>query len=109
MFSHRYTRMHYHYCIFLDERSLQYRLDYLTDTMGIDKKVIAQWPMVLKCREKILKERHSVLAFLDKAVYDSSQPGYVSLQSLVSGSTDYFCKNVAKISEEQYYDFLKTL
>lgn len=50
-----------------------------------------------------------MLAHLNKAVYDTSEPGYVSLQTLVSGSTENFCKNVAKISEEQYYDFLKTL
>ena len=79
------------------------------DTMGISEKVIASWPMVLECRQKILDERHTLLSNLDMAEYNPTKPGFITLQRLVRGTTDVFCSNVAKISKEQYYEFLKTL
>lgn len=42
------------------------------------------------------------------AEYDSTKPGYVSLQRLVTGKDEEFCKHVAKISTNLYYDYLKT-
>lgn len=76
--------------------------------MKLDISQVLAWPIVLRCRQRILKERHSILAHLNMAEYDSTKPGYVSLQRLVTGKDEEFCKHVAKISTNLYYDYLKT-
>lgn len=77
--------------------------------MKLNNDAIAEWPSVLRNRTPRLKERHSILNYLNLAEYDRTKPGYISLQQLVSGNTDVFCENVLKIPTQQYYDFVKTL
>lgn len=77
--------------------------------MSLTLDVIAEWPSVIRARTMAIKERHTVLKCLDADIYDSEKPGFVSLKSLVSGTDDYFCSNVAKITKQQYYDLLRTL
>ncbi|XP_067933783.1 transcription termination factor 3, mitochondrial-like [Watersipora subatra] len=92
----------------IGERNLRQRMDYLTETMHLSKEQILAWPSILRCRQRIVKERHSVLSHLNLHEYDSSKPGYVSLQRLVSGTDENFCKDVAKIPLNLYYDYIKT-
>lgn len=89
--------------------SLKRRLDFLLDTMEISMEQIIAWPSVLRNRERRIEERHKLLKHLGLAEYDATKAGYVSLQRLVSGKTDVFCSEVAHISEQQYFDFIKTL
>lgn len=89
--------------------SLKRRLDFLLDTMEIAMEQIIAWPSVLRNRERRIEERHKLLKHLGLAEYDATKAGYVSLQRLVSGKTDVFCSEVAHISEQQYFDFIKTL
>lgn len=77
--------------------------------MGLSNKQITSWPNILNTREKILKQRHSVLSQLHKAIYNEEEPEFVSLKSIATGTDEKFCQDVAKISLQQYYDYLKTL
>lgn len=84
-------------------------MNYLVETMGIKVEEIISWPGILRCRQRIVKERHSVLAHLKMAEYEKTKPGYVSLPRLVSKTDADFCENVAKVPLQLYYDYLKTL
>ncbi|CAK9304660.1 unnamed protein product [Gordionus sp. m RMFG-2023] len=92
-----------------DRTNLIKRYDYLTNDMGIKRELIVKWPNILTSRSKIIKYRHLFLKYLEKIQYDETKPLYISMKALVSGTDEEFCVQVAKMSVEKYYEFLKTL
>uniref|UniRef100_A0A8C5N0K3 Transcription termination factor 3, mitochondrial n=1 Tax=Leptobrachium leishanense TaxID=445787 RepID=A0A8C5N0K3_9ANUR len=83
--------------------------DYVHNKMGIPHHMIAKFPQVFNTKLLRLKERHQFLAFLGRAIYDPTQPNYVSLEKLASLPDDCFCEQIAKTSVEDLEHFLKTL
>ncbi|KAM8966390.1 transcription termination factor 3, mitochondrial [Pelodytes ibericus] len=91
------------------KKSLIETFDYVHNTMAIPHHMMAKFPQVFNTKLLRLKERHQFLTFLGRAVYDPSQPNYVSLDKLVSLPDDCFCDEVAKASAEEFEQFMKTL
>lgn len=85
------------------------RFNYLHEDMGLTHSHILSQPHVLLYRLPRLRERHLFLKSIGKDQYDSTQPGYVSLEALVGSTDTHFCNEVAHSSVVIYNEFLKTL
>ncbi|CAN7998924.1 unnamed protein product [Ixodes hexagonus] len=83
--------------------------DYLHNTMALSHDQLLKFPGILRSRRCILKPRHEFLVKLGRDQFDATQPNYVSLKALVSGSDADFCENVAKTSVDTFNQFLKTM
>lgn len=83
--------------------------DYLHNTMSLSHDQLMKFPSIIRCRKCIFKPRHEFLVKLGRDQYDTTQPNYVSLKALVSGSDADFCENVAKTSVDTFNQFLKTI
>ncbi|XP_046685781.1 transcription termination factor 3, mitochondrial-like [Homalodisca vitripennis] len=93
----------------ISTKALKERFDYVHNIMEISHEQILQQPSVLLFRNFIVKQRHEFLKTLGKAQYDPKLPGYISLDTLIQGSSDVdFCTNVAKISIDVFNAYLKT-
>jgi len=97
------------FSIIIAKPRLMGRLDYLLDVMKLSKEDILSWPGVLRCRELRLRERHSLLKHLNRAQYSPTEFGYISLKDLCSNSDEHFREHVAKITPEDYLNYMKTL
>lgn len=93
----------------LDRGKLVERFEYLHGAMGITHSQLVSQPGALLCRQSKLKERHEFLKSIGKDIYDPTKPGFISPLSLVSGTDQQFCAQVAKTSVAIYNRFLKTL
>lgn len=85
------------------------RFDYVHKQMNISHEQLCKSPEILYCREHRLQQRHGFLYQLGKAQYDPSKDLYVSFKSLVEGSDQEFCLNVAKTSYAAYEAFLRAM
>ncbi|NWW34356.1 MTEF3 factor, partial [Panurus biarmicus] len=83
--------------------------DYLHNIMGIPHHMLTRFPQVFNSKLLRIRERHMFLAFLGRAQYDPAQPRYISLDQLVSLPDEVFCTEIAKVSMQDYENFLKTL
>ncbi|KAG9478777.1 hypothetical protein GDO78_012437 [Eleutherodactylus coqui] len=83
--------------------------DYVHNTMGIPHNLITNFPQVFNTSLLKLKERHEFLTLLGRAIYDPTQPNYVSLDKLVSKTDQSFCEDVAKTSMQDFEQFLKNM
>lgn len=77
--------------------------------MKISHRQLIDDPLVFLSRQHRLEQRNKFLGHLGKAQYDRTQPMYVSLTTLVSGTDEEFVLNVAKSHLKTYEAFLKTL
>ncbi|XP_068093796.1 transcription termination factor 3, mitochondrial [Hyperolius riggenbachi] len=91
----------------------KYRLtetfDFVHNEMGIPHNILTKFPQIFNTSLLKIKERHKFLCFLERAIYDPTQPNYVSLDKLASMPDEYFCKEIAKASTEDLEQFRKTL
>ncbi|XP_044149138.1 transcription termination factor 3, mitochondrial [Bufo gargarizans] len=92
-----------------NKRKLTETFDYVHNTMGISHHLIAHFPQVFNTSLLKLKERHEFLTFLGRAIYDPTQPNYVSLDKLVSMSDQTFCEEIAKTSIQDFELFQKNM
>ncbi|XP_053323621.1 transcription termination factor 3, mitochondrial [Spea bombifrons] len=92
-----------------NKKKLTETFDYVHNKMGIPHHIIIKFPQVFNTNLLRLKERHQYLTFLGRAVYDPTQPNYVSLDKIASLPNDCFCDEVAKTSVQEFEHFLKTL
>ncbi|XP_070550349.1 transcription termination factor 3, mitochondrial-like [Ptychodera flava] len=83
--------------------------DYLHNTVGITHTQFVQFPQVFRSSLPRIKERHQYLVKLERAQYDPTKPGYISLEALFKQPDEVFCKDVAKTSILEFNNFLKTL
>ncbi|CAN8027226.1 unnamed protein product [Ixodes persulcatus] len=96
--------------LFLSTRRLIVEaFDYLHNTMALSHDQLLKFPSIIRTRKCVLQPRHEFLAKLGRDQYDATQPNYVSLKALVSGSDADFCENVAKTSVDTFNQFLKTV
>ncbi|XP_040287600.1 transcription termination factor 3, mitochondrial [Bufo bufo] len=92
-----------------NKRKLTETFDYVHNTMGISHHLITHFPQVFNTSLLKLKERHEFLTFLGRAIYDPTQPNYVSLDKLVSMSDQTFCEEIAKTSIQDFELFQKNM
>ncbi|XP_056378410.1 transcription termination factor 3, mitochondrial [Hyla sarda] len=92
-----------------NKKKLTDTFDYVHNTMGIPHHIITHFPQVFNTGLLKLKERHEFLTFLGRAVYDPTQPNYVSLEKLVSMSDQIFCEEIAKTSIQDFEQFQKNM
>ncbi|XP_075211547.1 mitochondrial transcription termination factor 3 [Lycorma delicatula] len=85
------------------------RFNYLHNVMKLSHELISSQPEVLTCRVFRLQQRHKFLESLGRAQFNPTQPGYVSLKSLISGDDSEFCRDVAKSAVSVFNMFQKTL
>ncbi|XP_035733967.1 transcription termination factor 3, mitochondrial-like [Vespa mandarinia] len=83
--------------------------DYAHNQMKLSHQFILSQAYVLLCRKRRLEQRHMFLVKLGRAQYDPTVPLYVSLKSLICGTDDEFCQNVAKTSSDTYELYLKSI
>ncbi|XP_037073021.1 LOW QUALITY PROTEIN: transcription termination factor 3, mitochondrial-like [Pollicipes pollicipes] len=93
----------------LARSTVQERLQFLHNVMGLPHRLIAESPNVLTFRQWRVRQRHLMLNMLGRDQYDRSRPGFVSLDSLVGSTDEQFCRDVAKVPVATYNEFLKTL
>ncbi|NXB33187.1 MTEF3 factor, partial [Eulacestoma nigropectus] len=91
------------------KKRLRQTFDYLHNIMGIPHHMLTRFPQVFNSKLLRIRERHMFLAFLGRAQYDTAQPGYISLDQLVSLPDEVFCTEIAKASMQDFENFLKTL
>lgn len=77
--------------------------------MKLSHQFILSQAYVLLCRKRRLEQRHTFLVQLGRAQYDPTKPLYVSLISLIGGTDNDFCQNVAKTSNDTYELYLKSI
>ncbi|KAI8519478.1 transcription termination factor 3 [Branchiostoma belcheri] len=63
---------------------------------------------VFNSRKQHLSERHQFLQKLGRAQYDPAQPGYICLENFFKLPDAVFCTQLAKVTMEEYQNFLKT-
>ncbi|XP_019613565.1 PREDICTED: transcription termination factor 3, mitochondrial-like [Branchiostoma belcheri] len=83
--------------------------DYLHNEMGIPHHILACSPQVFNSRKQHLSARHQFLQKLGRAQYDPAQPGYICLENFFKLPDAVFCTQLAKVTMEEYQNFLKTL
>ncbi|KAL2745076.1 hypothetical protein V1477_006493 [Vespula maculifrons] len=83
--------------------------DYVHNEMKLSHQFILSQAYVLLCRKRRLEQRHTFLVQLGRAQYDPTKPLYVSLISLIGGTDNDFCQNVAKTSNDTYELYLKSI
>lgn len=83
--------------------------DYVHNEMKLSHQFILSQAYVLLCRKRRLEQRHTFLVQLGRAQYDPTKPLYVSLISLIGGTDNDFCQNVAKTSNDTYDLYLKSI
>lgn len=83
--------------------------DFLHNEMKISHADIVKDPCILICRKRRVELRHKFLTKIGRAQYDPTQPLYVSLRNLVTGTDNKFCNEVAKVPVETYNLFLKSM
>ncbi|XP_078608678.1 transcription termination factor 3, mitochondrial-like [Branchiostoma floridae x Branchiostoma japonicum] len=83
--------------------------DYVHNEMGIPHHIIVCSPQVFNSRRRQLSERHQFLQKLGRAQYDPALPGYIPLDKLYKLPDTVFCTQLAKVTIQEYQDFLKTL
>ncbi|KAL2736945.1 hypothetical protein V1478_002324 [Vespula squamosa] len=83
--------------------------DYAHNEMKLSHQFIVSQAYVLLCRKRRLEQRHMFLVKLGRAQYDPTKPLYVSLKSLIGGTDNDFCQNVAKTSTDTYDLYLKSI
>ncbi|XP_078688744.1 transcription termination factor 3, mitochondrial-like [Branchiostoma floridae x Branchiostoma belcheri] len=83
--------------------------DYLHNEMGIPHHILACSPQVFNSRKQLLSQRHQFLQKLGRAQYDPAQPGYICLENFFKLPDAVFCTQLAKVTLEEYQNFLKTL
>ncbi|XP_055345582.1 transcription termination factor 3, mitochondrial-like isoform X2 [Paramacrobiotus metropolitanus] len=93
----------------LDKKDFLRRFDYLHNVVGIQHADIAAFPGAMRTRVFEVKDRHLFLKKLGRDQYDRTQPNYVSLHDLCSGSNWDFCMRVAKQPLRYFNAFRKTL
>ncbi|KAM3928270.1 transcription termination factor 3, mitochondrial [Leptodactylus fuscus] len=91
------------------KKKLTETFDYVHNTMGIPHHIIMHFPQVFNSNLLRIKERHEFLTFLERAIYDPTQPNYVSLDKLVSTPDQTFCEDVAKTSIQDFEQFQKNM
>lgn len=66
-------------------------------------------PQVLNSKFLRIRERHMFLEYLRKAQYDPALPNYISLDRLATLPDETFCADVASVTVEDFYLFLKMI
>lgn len=92
-----------------NKKKLTETFDYVHNTMGIPHHIITHFPQVFNTSLLKIKERHEFLTFLGRAIYDPTQPNYVSLDKLVSMTNETFCEEIAKTSTQDFEQFQKNM
>lgn len=83
--------------------------DFVHNEMKLSHADIVKDPCILVNRKRRVELRHKFLKKIGRAQYDPTQPLYVSLRNLVTGTDDKFCNEVAKVPIETYDLFLKSM
>lgn len=83
--------------------------DYVHNEMGLSHQQIMDNYVILDSRKSRCEQRHKFLMELNRAQYDANKPLYVSPASIVLGTDEEFCRNIAKCNIDLYNEFLKTL
>ncbi|XP_075684137.1 transcription termination factor 3, mitochondrial [Rhinoderma darwinii] len=92
-----------------NKKKLTETFDYVHNTMGIPHHIITHFPQVFNTSFLKIKERHEFLTFLGRAIYEPTQPNYVSLDKLVSMSAQTFCEEISKTSVQDFELFQKNM
>lgn len=92
-----------------NKKKLTETFDYLHNTMEIPHHIITHFPQVFNTSLLKIKERHEFLTFLGRAIYDPTQPNYVSLDKLVSMTNETFCEEISKTSIQDFEQFQKNM
>ncbi|CAH8512028.1 unnamed protein product [Dicrocoelium dendriticum] len=70
---------------------------------------IQQWPSALTASPHLLPQRATFLVRRGLLQLDPKKPLYTPLSKVVEGSDAQFCQNFARVDEQKYNTFLKTL
>ncbi|KAM5158455.1 transcription termination factor 3, mitochondrial isoform 1-T2 [Mantella aurantiaca] len=92
-----------------NKKRLTQTFDYVHNTMEIPHNLITKFPQIFNSSLVKIKERHAFLSLLGRAIYDPTQPNYVSLETVAALPDDIFCKEVAKASVQDFDNFRKTM
>ncbi|PIO35586.1 hypothetical protein AB205_0220780 [Aquarana catesbeiana] len=92
-----------------NKKRLTETFNYVHNTMEIPHNMITKFPQIFNSSLLKIKERHMFLSFLGRAIYDSTQPNYVSLDKVAAMPDDIFCREVAKASIQDFDKFRKTM
>ncbi|TRY83266.1 hypothetical protein DNTS_032522 [Danionella cerebrum] len=83
--------------------------NFVHNTMNVPHALIVKFPQVFNSKFLRISERHMFLEYLGRAQYNPSQPGFISLDRLVSLPDEVFCSELAQATLEDFERFQKTL
>uniref|UniRef100_A0A5S6QUF0 mTERF domain-containing protein 1, mitochondrial n=1 Tax=Trichuris muris TaxID=70415 RepID=A0A5S6QUF0_TRIMR len=81
--------------------------NYLHNVIGFSHETLLTWPRCLRERKQKIQARHEWLKLMKRDQYDPTKPNFVSIEALLNGNDETFCRNVAKCSLRAYDEFLK--
>jgi mTERF domain-containing protein len=93
----------------IDAKYIVLSYNYLALAMNIPNYLMVEYPSSLRMSIAAIRKRHEFLKRLDKAVYDSELPEYVSLKKLLQPSDKKFANEVARVKLADYNKFLKIM